>query len=771
MGKFNCKICGKEFDRIGNGVYCAGPHYRPCPVCGKPVEFSKPSEPYKCCSKECSSKLRKATMISRFAPRKCKECGKEFIPQASTQVYCSGPHVTHCKYCDVEIPYTCSPVEKPTVCSKECQEASKKQHLLEKYGVDNVSRIPQIKQKISEIKRLGHSDIELGSDTAPSQEKVKICPECGKTFTSATKKYCDGPHYRNCEVCGTLFEINVLQPRRCCSKECTVKLQHQSISKIERYCKLCGKRFRPKGSMQQYCEDDHYVNCKICGKPVKVINNYITDVTCSKECSEELRKRTCMKLYGVPVSSQADSVRKQLHERALANNESRKQSIQNTYGMGYTNIAQVPEIRQKISDTVRSIECRTKTQTTNISKYGVPYAMQNKELRSKQSRNSRKPSSLEIRLENILSEYNIKHVPHMVVADSGCLHEFDMYLPDYKILVDCDGVYWHAYISDPDGMHSREEGDEIRLSLVPHDHIFYLIVESGFERGLKGLIDIIKSIDSNTFDYDTELFKWCRSTGFPYYHYEESRLRNEWSRLQSYNIERYNEHCKIGISLINQYHRSLYDVRVNNKPSPREAWEDDNMLKTVIANRLIYQNDVNPSKVLQGFNISKIAPKASVFNPILARYICEKYLKNFIDIVDPFSGFSGRLLGCCSTSKHYTGFDINTQHVEESNQIIQFLGLDNQAKVVVQDLVTSPGGTYDALFTCPPYMSKEIYGQESEIHSCDEWIDLCINKFNCSRYIFVVDSTEKYKDYIIEELESKSHFRHNSEYIICIDKL
>ena len=52
MSTYKCELCGKEFERRSNAIYCDGPHYRPCPVCGKPVPFKNPGEPIKCCSKE-----------------------------------------------------------------------------------------------------------------------------------------------------------------------------------------------------------------------------------------------------------------------------------------------------------------------------------------------------------------------------------------------------------------------------------------------------------------------------------------------------------------------------------------------------------------------------------------------------------------------------------------------------------------------------------------------------------------------------------------------
>lgn len=85
--------------------------------------------------------------------RICKECGKEFYPRSGTQVYCSGPHITHCEECGKDIEYTCSPREKPRFCSTTCRESYKKKSNLMKYGVENVSQLDSVKRKISEKNR------------------------------------------------------------------------------------------------------------------------------------------------------------------------------------------------------------------------------------------------------------------------------------------------------------------------------------------------------------------------------------------------------------------------------------------------------------------------------------------------------------------------------------------------------------------------------------------------------------------------------------------
>lgn len=54
----HCKECGDLFvSPSGKEKYCKKIHYRPCPVCGKLIEAKYLSDPARCCSGVCKSKL------------------------------------------------------------------------------------------------------------------------------------------------------------------------------------------------------------------------------------------------------------------------------------------------------------------------------------------------------------------------------------------------------------------------------------------------------------------------------------------------------------------------------------------------------------------------------------------------------------------------------------------------------------------------------------------------------------------------------------------
>lgn len=153
MAKYICKICGKEFDRVGNGVYCSGPHYRPCIVCGKPVEYVRPSDPGKCCSDKCIQVLSQQSKQKNLGVRKCKECGKLFYPNQASQVYCNNLHIATCVICGREFSYSERPSERRSTCSEACQIVLRDNTHEANTGYRNPASDPITRKKISEKAR------------------------------------------------------------------------------------------------------------------------------------------------------------------------------------------------------------------------------------------------------------------------------------------------------------------------------------------------------------------------------------------------------------------------------------------------------------------------------------------------------------------------------------------------------------------------------------------------------------------------------------------
>ena len=381
---------------------------------------------------------------------------------------------------------------------------------------------------------------------------------------------------------------------------------------------------------------------------------------------------------------------------------------------------------------------------------------------------------------HLSNKYYIK--PEVVLHNENVMHSWDYGVYNksndkLEMVIDLDGSYYHADNCDYDGMHSKEEYDECRsLSISSDNNTKHFIIQEGnFNKCFELMI---KELMLNYDEYVQYIFKTCRAMPFPYPKYNDSELVKSYSDLCKMNCnDKYHQditlNTRLGDRLINHFHHSIYHAYTKGNISPYEAWYNNDMLKKVIENRIIYQTYLNPNKILQGFNISKVATKVSVFSAGRARLLINKYLSEYDTIFDPFSGFSGRMLGTISLGKKYIGQDISEIHVNESNGIINFLrkyGFNVDATINQCDILQS-SGEYQCLFTCPPYSTKEQWlNTPLNKLSCDEWIDICLSRFNCKYYLFIVDDTKKYKDSIVDIIDNRSHFGSNPEYVVLIKK-
>ena len=462
-------------------------------------------------------------------------------------------------------------------------------------------------------------------------------------------------------------------------------------------------------------------------------------------------KATCNEKYGVDHYSQTETYKKQIietcNERYDADSwfgsEQGKQSVKNACINKYG-----------VPNAMSSIVVQNSVKQAFIDKYGVENPMQTHIGRSNQAK-SAKSSSFEQRITNWMLKNNISFVEHYVQSQDKMIHEFDVAVFDndrLTHLIDCDGVYYHGYTDD-----YYSYPDQYRMLLVPEGVNFIVVTEHDWKSTLTEylLTDV---------DYKQRLFEWCRSFEFPYP--VINNVEDSYKSLLKSDVAKFSMNARYGQRVIDKFHKSIWHAHKHNFLSPYDAWQDDYLLNKCIDNRIIYKgSSLDPSKVLYGFSAAKIAPKVSVFNPYLAKYLISKYLNQYDTIFDPCSGYSGRLLGAVSLNKHYVGQDINKITVEETNDLIKYFNLDATVSCV-DSLKTT--GEYDCLFTCSPYRHKELWGQDDYNMSCDEWITNLIQQYKCKDYLFVVDETTLYKDYIVEELTNKSHINSNKEYIVHI---
>ena len=230
----------------------------------------------------------------------------------------------------------------------------------------------------------------------------------------------------------------------------------------------------------------------------------------------------------------------------------------------------------------------------------------------------------------------------------------------------------------------------------------------------------------------------------------------------------------VGMRLVNHFHPSIYSARCGDcEYSPYDSWHDVDLRMESIKDRIVYINRLRRNNILQGFIISPKAKRVSVFRPMLARLLINEYLKDIEVIFDPFSTYSGRMLGAIASDKKYVGQDVSIIHVNESRKLADFIN-ENIADIDVSlscKNIYDSSGTYDALFTSPPYFDKEIWiDVENSDKNCDDWIDECLSRFNCKRYLFVVEDTYKYSSDVVDIVVNYSYFKPSKEYVVLINR-
>ena len=216
-----CVICCKKFEsRYKRTLLCHTPHEKECEECGKMFYVTSDTRNKRFCSLTCSGAYRKRTGLSKEisskarksieerygdtqvnvtkTPRKCRICGKEFIPRSNRQAVCDEKHTGPCPVCGKPAPLY-SLEDGPCTCSYECRmkivqnkvkqlygsygnesiQNRKKQTNLSRYGNEIYQRTDDYKRKTIDTNRKRY-----GVDWALQSSQVKA-----KSKETFNKKY------------------------------------------------------------------------------------------------------------------------------------------------------------------------------------------------------------------------------------------------------------------------------------------------------------------------------------------------------------------------------------------------------------------------------------------------------------------------------------------------------------------------------------------------------------------------------------------------------
>lgn len=558
--------------------------------------------------------------------------------------------------------------------------------------------------------------------------------------------------------------------------------------------------------------------CKSCGNKVKFIGkgNKLFASYCCNSCSAQNKNTTIKK---------KQTLLEHWGTENCYDSEKYKKIIKEKYGVEY--YYQSEEFKQKRkesmiekygSSTFNNIKKRIKT---SLEKYGVENYCQLDEAKLKISKTYVKNIKNGKITTNISSDEKlIFYILKKIYKDTEQYHidkrypfKCDFYIKSLDLFIEYNGSQYHH--GHP--FNVNDENDLKELSKLK------LRNEELINKGKK--INQYSSIIYTWTDLDVRKFNIAKENNLNYlvfYTYEdfkkwivdiiiEKHYKKEFKKIQNikfpkttvYDItlesclKEFNNLCKNTYLKTNQtnsyiikyFHKNIIYAKKKKSLSPYDGWinikSNIESFKKYYKNRLIYStyyknniddfiNGIIPEHVLgYGLTASSIYPFVSTFKPTLAKYIIKNYLNEYDTIFDPFSGYSGRMLGTLACNKNYIGQDLCKDTVNESNEIYNFLKpyIKNTVDIKCKDSINETG-EYECLFTCPPYNDLENWPDiELKNYSCDEWIDICLKNYKCNKYVFVVDNKiEKYKKYIVDSIENKSHLSTNIEYIVIIEK-
>lgn len=301
----------------------------------------------------------------------CRRCGKEFEDRYRRTV-CPECKVQRCVICDKEFEVTAnSPLAK--CCSPKCRGEYAKLTGLSKQRTQKAKQTLQAKYGVNNPNAFQHDS--------------KICEYCGKEFipNSARQKYCEGPHYGPCPICGKLVEIKDMNKGpSTCSEECRLKL-------IER------TSFEKYGAGNVFASD--YGKEKI---KETMLEKYGVQSPLQSEQLKQKFTETMLKRYGVQSPLQSQAIKNKVTSTNLKNlgvqwptqNELVKEKAAHTMIERYGGIGTASEetsakiqssMMEKygVTNPMQHEHIQEKSKQTNIQRYGVPYPTQSDSIKAK----------------------------------------------------------------------------------------------------------------------------------------------------------------------------------------------------------------------------------------------------------------------------------------------------------------------------------------------------------------------------------------------------
>jgi len=275
------------------------------------------------------------------------------------------------------------------------------------------------------------------------------------------------------------------------------------------------------------------------------------------------------------------------------------------------------------------------------------------------------------------------------------------------------------------------------------------------------------------------LFQYYRRNGFPHNVLTNEQKENRMGRImKSKGILLEDDNLQMnfqGVDLANNYHLHMMKAQYSGKlKSPMETYNNDDRLRDCINRWLELGKTPNPSGMRRILKTRNGTKGVTNLRPSATKFIYDNYCPEGGKVLDPCSGFSGRLAGCIASNKNifYHGIDPNgeasvgnmemanffsTQYDMFGNRIYKYKF--RQDLGMAEEIMSEIREEYDLVFTSPPYYDLELYSEELS-QSCNkyeeysEWLEkflwIIVDESKRilkedGRLVLNIKNTEKYK--------------------------
>lgn len=196
--------------------------------------------------------------------------------------------------------------------------------------------------------------------------------------------------------------------------------------------------------------------------------------------------------------------------------------------------------------------------------------------------------------------------------------------------------------------------------------------------------------------------------------YSEDKLKKDWQYLKKININNHDTSStmRVGMRLCEHFFPNFYDIKNINGKSFSYLWNKENLIKVLRWNRKSHSTPYL-SELKRGIYFCCGLTKNTMFRPHLAKNIVSHFAGQ--TILDPCSGWGGRMLGTLSCEKTYIGFEPNPETYDGLKRLAHFIGekpiLHNIGAEYISEYIDKK---IDIILTSPPYFNLEIYSDSDK---------------------------------------------------------